>query len=61
MAETVETAARAPVADAGDIAFRDDDGDVNLLFVERVADAVALGDSAGVTALGGDLHEASRS
>jgi magnesium transporter len=58
MAETVETAARAPVADAGDIAFRDDDGDVNLLFVERVADAVALGDSAAVTALGSDLHEA---
>jgi magnesium transporter len=58
MAETVETAARAPAIDAGDIAFRDDDGDVNMAFVERVAHAVAREDSHAVTELGGDLHEA---
>jgi magnesium transporter len=58
MSETVDTAARSPAIDAGNIAFRDDEGDVNLLFVERVAEAIAREDSGGVTALGGDLHEA---
>jgi magnesium transporter len=58
MSETVDTAAREPAIDADDIAFRDDEGDVNLVFVERVAEAIARNDSDGVTALGGDLHEA---
>ncbi len=58
MSETVDTAAREPAIDAGDIAFRDDEGDVNLVFVERVAEAIAREDSGAVTALGGDLHEA---
>jgi magnesium transporter len=53
MSETVDTAAREP-----DIAFRDDEGDVNLVFVERVAEAIAREDSGAVTALGSDLHEA---
>jgi magnesium transporter len=53
MSETVDTAAHEP-----DIAFRDDEGDVNLVFVERVAEAIAREDSGAVTALGGDLHEA---
>jgi magnesium transporter len=58
MAETVDFTARTPAEDAGELAFRDDDGDVNLLFVERVAEAVARADSQAVTALGSDLHEA---
>jgi magnesium transporter len=58
MSETVDTAAAEPAIDAGDIAFRDDEGDVNLVFVERVAEAIAREDSGAVTALGGDLHEA---
>jgi magnesium transporter len=58
MSETVDTAAPEPAIDAGDIAFRDDEGDVNHVFVERVAEAIAREDSGAVTALGGDLHEA---
>ncbi len=53
MSETVYAAAREP-----DIAFRDDEGDVNLVFIERVAEAIAREDSGAVTALGSDLHEA---
>jgi magnesium transporter len=58
MSETVDTAAPEPAIDAGDIAFRDDEGDVNHVFVERVAEAIAREDSGAVTALGSDLHEA---
>jgi magnesium transporter len=48
----------ALLADAPDISFRSENGDVNLPYVARVADAVARADAAGVMALAGDLHEA---
>jgi magnesium transporter len=46
------------LADDGEMAFRDVDGDVSLPFVERVAQAVERSDAAGVMALSGELHEA---
>ena len=59
MSETVEKSALSFAASgAAEIAFRDDAGDVNLTFVERVARAVAERDASTVMALGSDLHEA---
>jgi magnesium transporter len=58
MSETVDKAALAPADSAAEVAFRDDEGDVNLVFIERVAEAVAREDSAAVMELGADLHEA---
>jgi magnesium transporter len=55
MADTLE---QATPLNGPEMAFRDDEGDVNFAFVDRVTKAVALGDSALVTALGLDLHEA---
>jgi magnesium transporter len=55
MADTLE---HAPPLNQPEITFRDDDGDVNFAFVDRVAKAVSRGDSVAVTALGLDLHEA---
>ena len=47
-------------ADAGspDAPLRDDDGSVRAEFVERVAQSLERGDSAGLSALVGDLHRA---
>ncbi len=59
MSERVDNTALAPTSgEAEEIAFRDDDGDLNFRFVERVSQAVAAGDAADVMALCGDLHEA---
>jgi magnesium transporter len=55
MAETLD---QHEAALSRDLPFRDDDGDVNLDIVARVADAVARCDAGAVTALAGDLHEA---
>lgn len=59
MSERVDDTALAPTSgEAGEIAFRDDDGELNFAFVERVSKAVAAGSAADVMALCADLHEA---
>ncbi len=55
MAETLE---HAPQSAEPEMAFRDDDGDVNFAFVASVSAAVSRGDSIAVNALGLGLHEA---
>ena len=59
MSDTVEKTVPANHAsEIFNLDFRDDDGDVNLVYVGRVAEAIARSDSAAVRALGSDLHEA---
>ncbi|MGL4636566.1 MAG: magnesium transporter [Beijerinckiaceae bacterium] len=55
MADTLDH--RPPTTDP-ELSFRDDNGDVNFAFVDRVAEAIARSDSVTVTALGLELHEA---
>jgi magnesium transporter len=43
---------------AAELPFRDDDGEVSRLFVQRVADAVTSNDAIRVQQLAADLHEA---
>ncbi|MGL4243751.1 MAG: magnesium transporter [Beijerinckiaceae bacterium] len=48
----------ALLEEPAELAFRDEDGDVNLPFVDKVSEAVDAGDAAAVMALSGELHEA---
>jgi magnesium transporter len=51
-------ALQEPDALTQELAFRDEDGEVNGVFVNRVADAIARSDAATLMALSADLHEA---
>lgn len=48
---------RATTQQMTELAFRDEDGEVNAAFVARVADLVSAGDHDGLVATAGDLHE----
>jgi magnesium transporter len=56
MSESVGGLTAAPGLE--EMPFRDDEGEVNFAFVERVADAVAREDATGLRAFVADLHEA---
>ena len=55
MAETLETLRSGPSPERQ---FRDEEGDVNFVFVKDVSDAIARSDSALIRDLAGDMHQA---
>jgi magnesium transporter len=49
---------RLPLAPLSELAFRDNEGEINPAFVAQVAERVAAGDTPGLVSLAADLHEA---